>query len=30
MAKIGKRTTQIRDGIERDKLYGLTEAVSMV
>ena len=30
MAKLGKRTQQIRDGIDRDKLYGLTEAVGMV
>jgi large subunit ribosomal protein L1 len=30
MAKLGKRTQQIREGIERDKLYGLPEAVSMV
>jgi large subunit ribosomal protein L1 len=30
MAKLGKRTTQIRDGIDRVKLYSISEAVSMV
>ncbi|WP_193178754.1 50S ribosomal protein L1 [Oricola nitratireducens] len=30
MANIGKRTQQIRDGIDRNKLYALSEAVTMV
>lgn len=30
MAKIAKRTRAVRDGIQADKLYALTEAVSMV
>ncbi len=30
MAKTGKRTQQIRDGIDRNKLYALSEAVTMV
>jgi large subunit ribosomal protein L1 len=30
MAKFGKRTQQIRDGIDRNKLYALSEAVTMV
>ena len=30
MAKIGKRTRQIREGIDRNKLYALSEAVSLV
>jgi large subunit ribosomal protein L1 len=30
MAKIGKRAQQIRDGVDRNKLYGLTEAVGMI
>ena len=30
MAKIAKRTATARDGIDRTKLYGLNEAVSMV
>lgn len=30
MAKLGKRTTQIRDLVDREKLYGLSEAVSLV
>jgi large subunit ribosomal protein L1 len=30
MANTGKRTTQARDGIDRNKVYGLNDAVSMV
>jgi large subunit ribosomal protein L1 len=30
MAKIGKRTTKARDGVDRDKAYSLEEAVKMV
>jgi large subunit ribosomal protein L1 len=30
MANIGKRTQQIRDGIDRNKLYALSEAVTMI
>ncbi|WP_223477876.1 50S ribosomal protein L1 [Oricola indica] len=30
MAKIGKRTQQVRDGIDRNKLYDLSEAVGLV
>jgi large subunit ribosomal protein L1 len=30
MAKLGKRTTKAREGIDREKLYPLTEAVKMV
>ena len=30
MAKIGKRTQQIRDGIDRNKLYALNEAVGLI
>jgi large subunit ribosomal protein L1 len=30
MAKIGKRTTAAREGVEREKLYGLDEALAMV
>ena len=30
MAKIGKRTQQTRDGIDRNKLYALNEAVGMI
>jgi large subunit ribosomal protein L1 len=30
MAKFGKRAKEIREGVDRNKLYGLTEAVSMV
>ena len=30
MANIGKRTTKIREGIDRDKAYSLTEAVKLV
>lgn len=30
MANVGKRTQQIRDGIDRNKLYALNEAVTMV
>jgi large subunit ribosomal protein L1 len=30
MANVGKRTQQIRDGVDRNKLYELQEAVSMV
>ncbi|MFC7052642.1 50S ribosomal protein L1 [Hansschlegelia quercus] len=30
MAKLGKRTEKARDGIDRDKLYGLDEALALV
>jgi len=30
MANVGKRTQQIREGVDRNKLYGLKEAVTMV
>ncbi|MCK7614486.1 50S ribosomal protein L1 [Roseibium sediminicola] len=30
MAKVGKRIKEARDGIDRNKLYGLDEAISMV
>jgi large subunit ribosomal protein L1 len=30
MAKLGKRTTAIREGIDRNKLYGIDEALKMV
>ena len=30
MAKLGKRTEKIREGIDRDKLYSLDEAVKMI
>ena len=30
MAKIGKRTQQTRDGVDRNKLYALNEAVGMI
>jgi large subunit ribosomal protein L1 len=30
MAKLGKRTTKARDGVDRDKAYSLEEAVKMV
>src|ERR1700759_5197077 len=30
MSRLGKRTTKIRQGIDREKLYPLTEAVKMV
>src|SRR5512133_3955973 len=30
MSRLGKRTTKIREGIDREKLYPLTEAVKMV
>ena len=30
MAKIGKRTTAISEGVDRKKLYQLGEAVTMV
>ena len=30
MAKIGKRTQQTRDGVDRNKLYGLSEAIGIM
>ncbi|TCD13071.1 50S ribosomal protein L1 [Oricola cellulosilytica] len=30
MAKLGKRTRQVRDGIDRERTYALSEAVSLV
>src|SRR5262249_60968643 len=30
MSRLGKRTTKIREGIDREKLYPLAEAVKMV
>src|SRR6201993_3175748 len=30
MSRLGKRTTQAREGVDREKLYPLTEAVKMV
>ncbi|WP_020178152.1 50S ribosomal protein L1 [Methylopila sp. M107] len=30
MAKIGKRTAQTREGVDREKLYGLDEALALV
>ena len=30
MAKLGKRTTKARDGVDRDKAYTLEEAVKMI
>ena len=30
MSSLGKRTTKAREGIDREKLYSLAEAVKMV
>ena len=30
MSRLGKRTTQAREGVDREKLYPLSEAVKMV
>ena len=30
MAKLGKRTTKVREGVDREKLYPIEEAIKMI